>query len=173
MRSLSRRSAELQTKIAAQQSDVSKAQQDLKQQQEQLRDALTALESAKKNVTTPQQIVREIPQYAPQLPQPITLNIPAPTKENPAPAPTSANLPLEDMKPLFDHLVDCQECARKLSAAENAAATKDGEIKDIAKERDEYKTALKGGTFWTRMKRNAKWFAIGAAAGAAVAYAKK
>lgn len=39
------------------------------------------------------------------------------------------------------------------------------------KDRDNYKTLAKGGNFWTRLKNNSKWLAIGTAAGAAIGYA--
>ena len=44
-----------------------------------------------------------------------------------------------------------QDCRRGASAAEN--------------QRDAYKAALKGGTFWTRTKKAAKFLAIGGAIG--------
>ena len=75
------------------------------------------------------------------------------------------------MKPLYNFAVDCQECRAKLTAAQ--ADLKDEQAKSLAlgKERDSALRTAQGGSIWRRVGRAAKWFAIGAAAGAVAAKA--
>jgi hypothetical protein len=138
--------------------------QDLKQR-------LAALEQAKAAAQTPSQIIKEIPVYLPQnLPQPITtVTQPAAVgAKDQTPVVTGALVPVEDMKPIFDQLVACKECEAKLFADE---ADKTSEAKQLASmnlERDAAIAAVKGGTFWQRLKHDSKTIFISAVAGAVV-----
>jgi hypothetical protein len=95
---------------------------------------------------------------------------------NPTPKPSQAAdavLPAADLKPLYAFALDCKACQAKLTASQ--ADLTDEKIKTAAltKERDSAVTAAKGGSALRRIARAAKWFAIGAAAGAVAAKAAR
>ena len=77
----------------------------------------------------------------------------------------AAELPPADLKPLYDYVQDCRACQAELAVAKQNAADDAAKIAALTAERDAAITASKGGTFWRRLRRNAMWFAIGAAAG--------
>ena len=79
-----------------------------------------------------------------------------------------AVIPSADLKPLYDFALDCQACQAKLSVAHNDLADERQKTAALTKERDDAVRIAKGGSAWRRVARAAKWFFIGAAAGAAV-----
>jgi hypothetical protein len=81
-------------------------------------------------------------------------------------APIVANIPQADLKPLYDYLENCQATTLDDSTARKDLADEQTQITALTKERDAAVSSAKGGGFWTRFRRGAKWFAIGAAAGA-------
>jgi len=88
---------------------------------------------------------------------------------NPTPKPAAApdaTLPSADLKPLYDFALDCQACRAKLAAAQNDLADEKTKSASLAQERDAAVRAAKGGNALRRIVRAAKWFLIGAAAGA-------
>ncbi len=158
----------------------------------QLVQTLGALAAEKRAVVTPAQIIRELPKNLP-LPVPITLQVgPAPsvgaTLGSPATntgakpvggaSPTPANgekpaldgafIPRADLKPLYDFTLDCKACQAKLSVAQNDLTDERQKTAALAKERDDAVRIAKGGSAWRRVGRAAKWFLLGAAAGAAL-----
>jgi hypothetical protein len=76
-----------------------------------------------------------------------------------------------DLKPLYDFTLDCQACQAKLSAAQSDLLDERSKTAALAKERDAAVRLAKGGSAWRRVTRAAKWFLLGAAAGALVAKA--
>jgi len=146
-----------------------KFQADLKSQSDlvvkDLKERMAALEAVKAQTSTPAQIVREIPSFLPQtLPAPVTaITQPAPVG-SPAGTPptiTGLQIPAVDMKPLFDKLVDCKECAAKLTAFEGQTSIDEDKIVSLEKERDAALKAAKGGSVWSRVKHEGKWFLAG------------
>jgi hypothetical protein len=144
-----------------------------------LQKLIAALESKKSSVKTPAQIVKDLPGELP-LPTAIAMETgacvdPKSHSQNGCGtgAVPDAVLPNADLKPLYDFAVNCQECQAKLTAAQ--ADLKDEQAKTVAmgKERDSALQAAKGGSVWRRVGRAAKWFAIGAAAGAVAARAAR
>jgi hypothetical protein len=99
---------------------------------------LATLAADKRSVTTPAQIIRELPQFL-ALPSPITMQPTAPTQsatssstsDNATPGtagspPSSTNspnpnqqpqvvIPAEDLKPLYDFTFDCKACQTQLT----------------------------------------------------------
>jgi hypothetical protein len=161
----------------------------------QLAQTLAAIAAAKRNVTTPTQIVRELPQQIP-LRMPIRLQTPDPlskpqketcssgpvcgpeglestqSRTGPASKPaTQAVIPAEDLKPLYDFALDCKACQARLAASQGDLADERVKTAILTRERDEAVHAAKGGSLLRRIARNAKWLAIGAAAGAIAAKA--
>lgn len=163
----------LKATLDAQNAIISDAAKREAQRDAALKDALVALEDLKKRTQSPQDVVRSLPQVLP-LPQPITLNLPAaaPDVKPNAPVPqSSATIPSADLKPLFDFAATCKECQAKVLALQQDKADDATKIAALAAERDAAVTAAKGGSKWQRIKRGAKWFAVGAAVGAAAAAA--
>jgi hypothetical protein len=194
----------MQATIAAQQQLIAAADQRERQNAANLQATLAEIAALKRQVQTPQQILRDLPQYLP-LPQPITLAPPAsaaagqgtalPGNSGPsaasgaapgsasgtgagadsssaaAPAVPVAQIPTADLKPLFDFVQDCRACKVQLDAARADLKDEQAKTAALSKERDAAVKAVKGGGFWTRVKRNAKWLAIGAILGVAAAHA--
>lgn len=85
---------------------------------------------------------------------------------------TSVPLPLADLKPIYDFALDCQACQSKLAATQSDLTDERAKTATLTHERDEAVRAAKGGSTFRRMARAAKWFALGAAAGAIAATAR-
>jgi len=105
----------------------------------------------------------------PQIPA-IAPSVEAPQQSTPAtPCDPAGNcvaqIPSADLKPLFDYVQNCRECQAQLAAAQKNSADDAAKISALTRERDAAVTASKGGTFWRQLRRNALWFAIGAAGG--------
>ncbi len=151
--------------------------------------SLTAqIRQQKAEVQTPAQLIQALPDVLP-LPTPLAI---APERMDSPPSSGQAEgetpkgkntmgganegaqkleFPAADLKPLYDFALDCKSCQAQLGAAE--ADLKDEKAKEAAlgRERDDALKAAKGGSVLRRVARAAKWFAIGAAAGAIAAKA--
>jgi len=77
----------------------------------------------------------------------------------------AAEIPSADLKPLFDYVQNCRACQAQLAAAQKNSADDAAKISALTRERDAAITASKGGSFLRQLRRNAIWFAIGAAGG--------
>ena len=167
--------------IDAQQQVIDASQKQAKQIQaaEAERDKQTAatvasLQAAAARQVTPAQIAAWIPKQIP-VPQPITFTVPAATPQNPSPDAT-ASIPVADLPVLRDQIEKCQECSAKLSTAQADLTSRDQrlslagqQLSAMTRERDAAVQASKGGAFWSRAKRTAKYVAIGGAiAGASI-----
>ena len=181
--------AHLTAEIAAANQTLAQADARQRHRDAQLLQTLAALAAEKRTVTTPAQIVRELPIRIP-LPAPIAVQStpakvsgPEPVSElSTAPTPnsgqnpnqprnqaqTQAVIPMEDLKPLYDFVLDCKACQAKLAAAEGDLADEKAKTTALTRERDASIRAAKGGSV---LRRAAKWLAIGAAAGAIAAKA--
>jgi hypothetical protein len=154
----------------------------------QLAQTLAALAVEKRTIITPAQIIRELPKNL-ELPAPITLqsspqatqaaheaaNQPEPQPKSPARGPNApildsphpqAVIPAEDLKPLYDFTLNCKACQAKLAAAQSDLSDERNKTAALTKERDDALHIAKGGSAWRRIGRAAKWFILGAAAGA-------
>ncbi len=116
---------------------------------------------------TPKQIVRELPSQI-SLPSPIVLQSPPASPNSPSPQ-TNAVIPAEDLKPLYDFTIDCKACQSKLAASQGDLADERKKTAALTHERDDALRIARGGSAWRRIGRAAKWFLIGAAAGAVAA----
>ncbi len=150
-----------------------------------LAETLTALAAQKRTVVTPAQIVRELPREI-GLPSAIVLqsaaansSVPNQTDKQPGGSATSAHeakqsesqavLPAEDLKPLYDFTIDCKACQARLTAAQTDLTDEKTKTAALTKERDHALQIARGGSPFRRIARAAKWFLIGAAAGAIAA----
>jgi type II secretory pathway pseudopilin PulG len=147
----------------------------------QLAQTLASLAAEKRAIVTPAQIVRELPREIP-LPAPLVLqDSPTslgqrlPSAESSTSSSNSSQpnviIPAQDLKPLHDFMLDCQACQAKLAAAQADLSDERSKSSALTKERDQALKIARGGSAWRRIARAAKWFAIGAAAGAVAAKA--
>jgi type II secretory pathway pseudopilin PulG len=183
--------AQLAAELAATKQLLSAADACQHERDAQLTQTLAALAAEKRAVITPAQIVRDLPRELP-LPAPITLQTdhnassvgatlgsPAATGgDAPAgrasPAPTKGDLdgaliPRADLKPLYDFALDCKACQARLAVAQSDLIDERKKTTALTQERDDALRIAKGGSAWHRIGRAAKWFIIGAAAGAVAA----
>jgi hypothetical protein len=160
----------------------------------QLTQTLASFAKQKQTITTPIQIVRELPKEIP-LPAPIYLQTDQSKPPNSATGeflnnsnnsaattigehprndqPAQAVVPREDLKPLYDFALDCKACQAKLTAAQSDLTDEKTKTTALTRERDDALRIARGGGVWHRIARAAKWFALGAAAGAVVAKATR
>jgi hypothetical protein len=136
----------------------------------QLVQTLATFAAEKRTVITPAQIIHDLPAQI-SLPAPIILQTPPSTPDAPTPKP-HAIIPSEDLKPLYDFTLDCKTCQAKLASAQGDLTDERAKSAALTKERNAALKASRGGGTWRRLARAAKWFAIGAAAGAIAAKAR-
>src|SRR5277367_4632925 len=132
--------AQLAAELAAAKQSLTQADDRQHTRDSQLLQTLATLAADKRSVTSPAQIIRELPQYL-SLPAPITLQSttqsqsalkpgtsentgnanattshPSFTNSPKAQRQTQAVIPTEDLKPLYDFTLDCKACQTKLAA---------------------------------------------------------
>jgi cell division protein FtsB len=124
-------------------------------------------------VQTPDDALKALPGVLP-LPKPLALDeIPLTGADKqsgqakPASPAPQVTLPTEDLKPLYDMAVQCKECQAELATAQADLKDEKAKSGELSRERDDALRVAKGGSVLRRVARAAKWFAIGAAAGAA------
>jgi hypothetical protein len=135
----------------------------------QLTQTLATLAAEKRTIVTPAQIVRDLPSQI-SLPSPIVLQSAPASPNSPSPQ-TNAVIPAEDLKPLYDFTIDCKACQAKLATAQGNLTDERQKTTALTRERDNALRIARGGSTWRRIRRAAKWFLIGAAAGAVAAKA--
>ena len=135
----------------------------------QLAQTLATLAAEKRTIVTPAQIVRELPSQI-SLPSPIVLQSTPALTDSPTPK-ANAVIPAEDLKPLYDFTIDCKTCQAKLAATQADLSDERAKTTALTRERDDALRIARGGSAWLRIGRAAKWFFIGAAAGAIAAKA--
>lgn len=134
--------------------------------------AIAGMQAQIAQLKTSQQIAAWLPKQIPT-PEPVTIDVPKATKENPTPA-AVATIPQPDLPALRDYVSACQVCSVELHTAHQDLASKDQQLKlageklsATEKQRDAALQAAHG-TFWGRLWTRTKWLAIGAGAGAAL-----
>jgi len=170
--------AQLKAELQATQKALEDADARQQSRNAELAQLLAQLNEKKTAVQNPAQIVKALPDV---LPLPTPLALPAQTANAGPPAtPREAKqpndtpnpklqLPAEDLKPLYDFAVNCQECQAQLSAAQANLKDEQAKTQAVSRERDTALQAARGGSVLRRVVRAAKWFVIGAAAGAVAA----
>ena len=167
-----REHAQLQAELKTAQAALAEATARQQARENDLSKVLAQISQQKAAVQKPAQIVQALPEVLP-LPKPLEIveettsgkltNGQGVTGASDSP---TVKLPAEDLRPLYDFALDCKACQAKLSAAE--ANLKDEQVKTgaLSRERDSALQAARGGSVMKRVLRGAKWFALGAAAGA-------
>lgn len=80
---------------------------------------------------------------------------------------TTITVPPDDLLPLYDALQDCRSSTLQSEYLQKDLADEKSRSAALTRERDAAIAVAHGGTFQTRLKRAAKWFAIGAVAATA------
>lgn len=159
--------AQLASELAATKQLLAAADARQHERDAQLAQTLAIIADEKLTVVTPAEVIHDLPTQI-SLPAPITLQTPQSAPGAPIPKP-NAIIPSDDLKPLYDFTLDCKTCQAKLASAQGDLNDERAKSAALTKERDAaLKTARGGGTL-RRLARAAKWFAIGAAAGAIAA----
>jgi hypothetical protein len=164
-------SQQLAATLAAQSTVIQQASDREKQRDFQLSSALAAIQAQKHAVQTPRQAANQLPSVLPPLPLPVSihdpdLSIPLPPGEAPS---TTISIPQPDLVPLYDDLQDCRATAVQNETLKKDLSDEKTKSSALLRERDAVNAVAQGGTFLVRLKRAAKWFAIGVATGAAAA----
>jgi hypothetical protein len=163
-------SAQLVATLTSQKAAIQQAADREKQRDTQLATVIASIASQKRNTQTPRQAASAIPTILPSLPLPLIIHMPelsaAHTADDDLPA--TVSIPQPDLKPLYDDLEDCRANALETAVAKKDLADEQLRAAALQRERDAALAAAHGGTFWLRLRREAKWFAIGIVAGAAV-----
>jgi hypothetical protein len=165
-----------ETASAVQQKTVDQAKADAAATAASLKETLAGLEAQRAKPATPQQIIIDGSKLIPNLPQPVVIQDSrdqgAGVRDQKSPALPDAPkpeqqlvIPAADFQAIHNAEITCQESAAKLNACNLTAADVQTELKATAAERNEWKTAAKGGTWLHRALTAAKWVGIGAAAG--------
>lgn len=181
-----RATAQLEAELATTKQALAAADARQQTRDTQLTQTLSSLAAEKRAATTPIQILHDLPNVI-SLPAPLTLQSAAPSATAPdakspdgkpapgtssgpnTPKPQQVLIPADDLKPLYDFGLDCKACQAKLAASQGDLTDEKSKTAALTKERDVALRAAKGGTTLKRIARAAKWFAIGAAAGAIAA----
>jgi len=175
--------------VSSQQTIIAAAEKREQDREAKLADTLKQIDELKRTVTTPQQVLRTIPQYLPPLPEPLevltaksTPGPSGPARPSPSASGTSnesaavgsaaksseqqstaqdVRVPSADLKPLFDYVQDCRACEAKLTAVQQDLQDERTKSAALTKERDAAVKAAKGGSVWTRTVRAVKWIGVG------------
>ena len=73
-----------------------------------------------------------------------------------------------DSKPLYDYALACKACQAQLAPTQGDLRDEKAKTQALGRERDAALRVARGGSVLQRVVRAAKWFVVGAAAGAAV-----
>ena len=168
----------LQTKLKTTQQALAEATARQASRDAMVSGLVAGLKKKEAAVQKPAQVVAALPDVI-TLPSPITIepgSASAQKQSSTANGPPDTiqpkvNFPAADLKPLYDFAADCKACRAKLGAAQADLADEKVKSQALSRERDDALRAAKGGSVLRRIARAAKWFAIGAAAGAIAARA--
>jgi hypothetical protein len=164
-------SQQLAVTLAAQNTVIQQVGDREKLRDTQLAAALATIAAQKHAVHTPQQAIQQLSDVLPPLPLPVSihgLNLSAPLPPDESPS-ASISIPQPDLVPLYDELQDCRADAVQNDILKKNLADEKTRSAALQHERDAANAVAHGGTILLRLKRAAKWFAVGVATGAAVA----
>lgn len=174
-RGAQREQAQLKAELQATQKALADADARQQSRNSELAQVVAQLNEKKATVQSPAQIVKALPDVLP-LPTPLSLPteaagvalpaVPGGAKQPVEPPNPKVQLPAEDLKPLYDFAVGCRECQAQLAAAQANLKDEQAKTQALSRERDTALQAARGGSVLRRVVRAAKWFVIGAAAGA-------
>jgi type II secretory pathway pseudopilin PulG len=172
-RAVRREQTQLQEKLKNAEQALQAANARQESRNAELEQQLGKIQHEKNVVQKPAEVVKALPDVLP-LPKPLVLEqkaqVPAsgqPVGQEKPEAPVSkVELPSEDLKPLYDFALGCKACQEELAAAQADLKDEKTKTEALGRERDQALRAARGGSVLARVARAAKWFVVGAAAGA-------
>ena len=180
-------SQQLAATLASQNAAIHQASEQEKQRDSQLQSALDQIHAEKLSVHTPQQAAQKLTEALPPLPLPLSIQFPDlsrkpldspseppnsyPNRLPDEPLPASISIPQPDLIPLYNSLQDCRASEAQSATLEKDLFDEKARSASLLQERNAALTAARGGSILKRLERAAKWFAIGLASGAALAFA--
>jgi uncharacterized protein HemX len=160
-----------ESQAGQQQKQIDSLRQQQQTTQQALDSRLAMLDKLRQRPATAAQLVSDTASLLPQLPEPLRIESVPDDPASPAGAATPAVvIPQTDFKSIRDAQLTCEENTAKLDACQSLQSDNQQQLKLTEAQRDEWKTAAKGGSMWHRALGAAKWFSVGVGAGA-VAYA--
>ena len=163
---------QISTVFGEEQPLIAQANQREQQRDRVLAQSLGKISRAKRVSKDPKVIVGLLPAAFPTLPKPLSISLPSPTSDEPAP-PSIITVPRDDLEPLLDHLETCRVCQQQLAVAQQDLRDERAKVSALMAERGAAVKAAHGGGFWSHLRTGAKWFAIGSAVGALAASAAR
>jgi hypothetical protein len=157
--------AESQSSLQQKQLDGIKQQEN--ETQQALASKVAVIERERNRPATAAQVISDTNDLIPSLPQALNVED-APSALPNGPAIQSIVIPEADFKSIRDAQLTCEENSVKLTACQSLQADSKQQLALTAAQRDEWKTAAKGGSVWHKALGAAKWFAVGAASGAVI-----
>lgn len=155
-----------EAKTAEQQKHIDELRQQQEQMKSALADQVALLEKEKKRPISPPQFVSETNELIPNLPKPLEVRAAAIDPSIPeGPQTQEIVVPQQDLVAIRDAQLACREDHLRLSSCEAQAANVSQQLAATEAEKQQWKTAARGGSRWHRTVQAAKWFAIGAGAG--------
>ena len=164
--------SQAQKVIDANQKAALAAQADRAQTDKTLAAAIAALEAERRKPVNAEQVITDAKAAIPALPEPLRV------VQGQLPNAPDVVIPQADFQALRNYKISCDETSAKFTActkdsvdlqAELSAGK--GELTATQQQRDAWKVAANGGTFWRRTVTAAKWIGVGALAGGAAVYA--
>ncbi len=156
-----------ETQTGAQQKQIDGLKQQQTDAQNSLNKQLAGLEKSRQAPATATQLVSDASSLLPNLPVPLQVQTAQKSPSLPdAPGAQTVIIPEADFKSIRDAQVTCEENTAKLATCQTLGEESKQQLQLTEQQRDEWKTAAKGGSIWHRALGAAKWFAIGAGAGA-------
>ncbi|AXC13579.1 hypothetical protein ACPOL_4304 [Acidisarcina polymorpha] len=133
-----------------------------------LKTRLSSIEEQRRRPVTATQLITDADVLA-DLPEPLEVHTaPKDSATQATPGAQTVVIPEVDFKVIRDAELTCQENDVKLNACVATQQNNGEQLKLTQAERDEWKTAAKGGSVWHRAVGAAKWFAIGTGTGVVV-----
>ncbi len=158
-----------ETQTGQQQKQIDGLKQQQIDAQNTLSQKLASLEKARQTPATATQLVSDASNLLPGLPVPLQVQTAPKDPGLPdAPATQTVVIPAADFKSIRDAQVTCEENTAKLTSCQTLGDESKQQLQLTEQQRDEWKTAANGGSVWHRALGAAKWFAVGAGAGAGV-----
>jgi hypothetical protein len=158
--------AQLTQTIAQQKPIIAAAEQRTVTRDQAATVAVQAIQATVKRAQTPSAELSAFNAYVP-LPTPLALSPATDAPQGPgnkaSMATVGANIPAEDLQPLLDFAASCKTCEIQLTTCKADLVDANTKVIATGKERDAAVAAVKGGTFWVRLKHNAKVVVITAA----------
>jgi hypothetical protein len=160
-----------ETQTGQQQQQIDGLEQQQVTAQLALNGRLASIEEMRRKPATATELVTETAALLPGLPAALQVrSVPVDSTVSNGPVEEAVVVPQADFKVIRDTQLNCEESTAKLAACLSTQVDSSQQLKLTEEQREEWKSAAKGGSMWHRALGAAKWFAIGAGSGA-VAYA--